>query len=201
MALKFQYNKNALLDLQKQMKIRVRALPILKNKEAALRVEVKRARRDAELLEQKLQTRIKELEHAAALWPEWNEQLLSIDRVLLTTRKIAGVAVPDLDRIEFTEPHFDLFDHPHWFADGRKLLKELATLKVEKQICLQRAETLYHARKKTTQKLNLYEKVQIPEFEDALMKIKRFMENEENLSKAAQKIVKKRLEEQASKQL
>ena len=44
--------------------------------------------------------------------------------------------------------------------------------------------------RKTTQKVNLYEKVQIPGYEDAIRKIKRFMEDEENLSKSAQKIVK-----------
>ncbi|MDD3102901.1 MAG: V-type ATP synthase subunit D, partial [Candidatus Cloacimonetes bacterium] len=41
----------------------------------------------------------------------------------------------------------------------------------------------------------LYEKVQIPAFEDAIMKIKRYLEDEENLSKAAQKILKNRTEE------
>jgi V/A-type H+-transporting ATPase subunit D len=201
MALKFQYNKNAMLELQKQMKIRLRAVPILKNKEAALRVEVKRARREAERIEDALQARIRELEHAAALWPEWNPDLLRIRGLRLKDRKIAGIAVPELEAVEFEEAEFPLFDTPHWFADGRALLKELATRKMEKRVCLQRAEVLYAARKKTTQKLNLYEKVQIPEFEQALMKIKRFLENEENLSKAAQKIVKKRIEEQASTEL
>ena len=38
--------------------------------------------------------------------------------------------------------------------------------------------------------MNLYEKVQIPGYEDAIRKIKRFMEDEENLSKSSQKIVK-----------
>ena len=51
-------------------------------------------------------------------------------------------------------------------------------------------ELLDFARRKTTQKVNLYEKVQIPGYEDAIRKIKRFMEDEENLSKSAQKIVK-----------
>ena len=48
----------------------------------------------------------------------------------------------------------------------------------------------FHARKKTTQKVNLFEKVQIPGYQDALRKIKRFMEDEENLSKSSQKIMK-----------
>jgi V/A-type H+-transporting ATPase subunit D len=51
---------------------------------------------------------------------------------------------------------------------------------------------LEYARKKTTQKVNLFEKVQIPGYEDAVRKIKRFMEDEENLSKSSQKIVKSR---------
>ena len=53
---------------------------------------------------------------------------------------------------------------------------------------------LEKARKKTTQKVNLFEKVQIPGYEDAIRKIKRFMEDEENLSKSSQKILKSLLE-------
>ena len=51
-------------------------------------------------------------------------------------------------------------------------------------------------RKKTTQKVNLYEKVQIPGYQEAIRKIKRYMEDEENLSKASSKIVKTRHEQQ-----
>lgn len=46
--------------------------------------------------------------------------------------------------------------------------------------------------RKRPQKVNLYEKVQIPGFQEAIRKIKRFLEDEENLSKSAQKIVKTR---------
>ena len=60
-------------------------------------------------------------------------------------------------------------------------------------------QLLDRARKKTTQKVNLYEKVQIPGYQEAIRKIKRFMEDEENLSKAAQKIVKQRQNEEVVK--
>ena len=43
MAIKFQYNKTSLQQLEKQLKVRVRTLPIIKNKESALRMEVKRS--------------------------------------------------------------------------------------------------------------------------------------------------------------
>ncbi len=58
-------------------------------------------------------------------------------------------------------------------------------------------ELLEYARKKTTQKVNLFEKVQIPGYQDAIRKIKRFMEDEENLSKSSQKIVKSKREKEA----
>ena len=57
---------------------------------------------------------------------------------------------------------------------------------------------LEQVRKKTTQKVNLYEKVQIPLYEDAIRKIKRFLEDEENLSKASQKILKNRISREAA---
>ncbi len=55
MAIKFQYNKTSLQQLEKQLKVRVRTLPIIKNKESALRMEVKRCKTDAQALEQRLE--------------------------------------------------------------------------------------------------------------------------------------------------
>lgn len=72
------------------------------------------------------------------------------------------------------------------------ILQGLATLAIEREVFYVKMQLLDHARKKTTQKVNLFEKVQIPGYEDAIRKIKRFLEDEENLSKSAQKIVKTR---------
>ena len=52
MAIKFQYNKTSLQQLEKQLKVRVRTLPIIKNKESALRMEVKRCKTEAAGLEE-----------------------------------------------------------------------------------------------------------------------------------------------------
>ena len=90
----------------------------------------------------------------------------------------------------YTTKPFSLFNAPKWYADGLSQLKELAQVGIEREFCAQKLELLEFARKKTTQKVNLFEKVQIPGYEDAIRKIKRFMEDEENLSKSSQKIVK-----------
>jgi len=73
-------------------------------------------------------------------------------------------------------------------------LQSVSALKIERQFYLRKMKILDGVRKKNTQKVNLYEKVQIPGFEDAIRKIKRFLEDEENLSKSSQKILKSRLE-------
>ena len=60
MAIKFQYNKTSLQQLEKQLKVRVRTLPIIKNKESALRMEVKRCKADAAALDARLEKEIQD---------------------------------------------------------------------------------------------------------------------------------------------
>lgn len=190
MAIKFQYNKTSLQYIEKQLKVRVRALPIIKNKESALRSEVKRCKTDAQELENKLEKQIQTYEAMFALWNEFDASLIKINDVQLGVKKIAGVRVPYLDKVDFQIMPYSLFCAPKWYADGIELLKGLAHTAIAREFTLARLGLLEHARKKTTQKVNLFEKVQIPGYQDAVRKIKRFMEDEENLSKSSQKILK-----------
>ena len=190
MTIKFQYNKTSLQGIEKQLKMRVRALPTIKNKESALRMEVKKAKDEAKELKQKFEEQINSYEKMAALWNEFEPSLVSVQDVLLSTRKIAGVRIPMLDGMDFATRPFSVFNSPKWYLDGIHLLKTLAKTGVEHEFCVMKIDLLEHARKKTTQKVNLFEKMQIPGFEDAIRKIKRFMEDEENLSKSSQKIMK-----------
>ena len=190
MAIKFQYNKTSLQQLEKQLKVRVRTLPIIKNKESALRMEVKRCKEEARALEEQLERQIQAYEAMFALWNEFDPSLIRVADVGLGVKKIAGVRVPVLHGVDFETRPFSLFGCPKWYADGLHILKGLARTAVEREFTLAKLGLLEHARKKTTQKVNLFEKVQIPGYQDALRKIKRFMEDEENLSKSSQKILK-----------
>ena len=190
MAIKFQYNKTSLQMLEKQLKVRVRTLPIIKNKESALRMEVKRCKEEAVGLEEKLEQEIQAYEAMFALWNEFDSSLVKVKDVHLGVKKIAGVRVPILENVDFEMRPFSLFASPKWYADGIHLLQILAQTAIEREFMLAKLNLLEHARKKTTQKVNLFEKVQIPGYQDALRKIKRFMEDEENLSKSSQKILK-----------
>ena len=204
MAIKFQYNKTSLNALGKDHKRRQKALPTLKNKESALRIAAKSYRDQADRLVEELEAAMRRYDYLAALWNEFRSDLVSITDVELKAGKVAGVKVPELGEISYRIGEFNAFQAPAWYADGISILKELSRLGIESEVYLERARILEYSRKKTTQKVNLYEKVQIPGYQEAIRKIKRFMEDEENLSKASQKIVKSRhaaeeeMEEQAS---
>ncbi len=199
MAIKFQYNKTELQRLNKQLKIRLKALPTLKNKESALRLEVKKAKDKVVEADNMIADMIAKNSESVELWNEFMPELLTISEVQTTSTKIAGVTIPVLKDIFFDEQKFSVFQHPKWFPEGIAFLKEIAKIVTELNFFQQKMTLLDHARRKTTQKVNLYEKVQIPGYEDAILKIKRFLEDEENLSKSAQKIVKKRQQNQKEK--
>lgn len=199
MAIKFQYNKTSLQQIEKSLKMRQRTLPIIKSKETALRLEVKKCKDESDELERKLQEQINGYERMYALWGEFDTSLVSLKDVQLGVKKIAGVRVPVLTNIRLEVKPFGLFSSPKWYFDGINLLQGLAKTAVEREFVQAKLHLLEHARKKTTQKVNLFEKVQIPGFQEAVRKIKRFMEDEENLSKSSQKILKS-LQEKRSKE-
>ncbi len=190
MAIKYQYNKTSLQHLEKQLKVRQRTLPIIKNKESALRMEVKRCKGEVQKLQSDLEAQIQSYEYMFALWNEFDASLVSVRDVHLDVKKIAGVRVPVLGDVDFDIKPFSLFNSPKWYYDGIALLQGLARNAIECEFTQAKLGLLEHARKKTTQKVNLFEKVQIPGYADAIRKIKRFMEDEENLSKSSQKILK-----------
>lgn len=196
MAIKFQYNKTSLNNLGKQLKMRQNALPTLKNKESALRLEVRKAKEKSARLIEDLEAAMQRYDYLAALWNEFDAGLISITDVDLVTAKVAGVKTPELKEIHYEIHEFNAFAKPAWYADGVAILKELSRLGIESEVYMEKSRILDWQRKKTTQKVNLYEKVQIPGYQEAIRKIKRYMEDEENLSKAASKIVKGRHEEE-----
>ena len=190
MAIKFQYNKTSLQQIEKNLKMRQRTLPIIKSKETALRLEVKKCKEEADLLEEKLRQQIAGYESMYALWGEFDTSLVALRDVELDVKKIAGVRVPVLANIRLEVRPFGIFSAPKGYFDGINLLHGLVKTAVEREFVFAKLHLLDHARKKTTQKVNLFEKVQIPGFQEAVRKIKRFMEDEENLSKSSQKILK-----------
>ena len=197
MAIQYQFNKTSLQGLEKDLKMRQRTLPTLQSKETALRIEVKKAKTELDELDKEVERRIKDHDQMIALWGEFDTSLIHVDDVRMSIKKIAGVRVPVLDEVVYSTREFSIFSSPKWFADGFEQLKAIADVGIRQEFVRRKVELLEYARKKTTQKVNLFEKVQIPGYQDAIRKIKRFMEDEENLNKSNQKIVKSKREREA----
>jgi V/A-type H+-transporting ATPase subunit D len=200
MAIKFQYNKTSLQSVEKQLKVRVRALPTIKSKESALRLEVKRTKDYYLELVAALEKELKKYEHLSGLWNEFVPELITVKEVAIDTKKVAGVLLPIFGSVTFETKSYSRFNAPVWFADGIALLKRVAESGIRAEVEQIKLEQLEYARKKTTQKVNLFEKVQIPGYTDAIRKIKRYLEDEESLSKASQKIMRTHLDQAQRKE-
>lgn len=191
MALKFQYNKTALQNLRRQLSIREKALPTLKSKEAALRLEVRKITAEIDLLKEEYDMIVKENQNYNGFWKEF-PKIVKIRNIISEQKNIAGVRVAILNKIDFALEQISLFNMPSWIRLAISMFERLMTIQIRIEMTEARLNALAYARKKTTQKVNLYEKVQIPEYRMAIIKIKRYMEDEDNLSKSSQKIVKER---------
>jgi len=189
-----QYNKIFLIQVNKDLAIRYNALPVLQSKEAALRAETKRIRKQIKELDSKIEEMLASLSGMQRLWSEFPD-LITIEKVNLAKKKAASIWVQVIDDVVFKTRSFSVFGHPAWFLEGIEIIKKVIKLKIERINKEKILESVEQARRKTTQKVNLYEKVQIPFFEEAIRKVKRFLEDEENLSKSSQKVIKKRMEE------
>jgi V/A-type H+-transporting ATPase subunit D len=192
MAIKYQFNKISMQSLNKQLKIRQNALPTIKSKESALRLTVKKQKETLRDLTESYQEKMESLMGLMRLWGEFPEEIFSLKEVILNVVKIAGVKTPELKQIDYEVANFSRFSSPIWLNGGIVILKQITEIICQMEIAEKKLGILEYARKKTTQKVNLYEKVQIPEFSEAIRKIKRYLEDVDNLEKASQKITKQR---------
>jgi len=193
MAITYQFNRVEIQSLRRQLKVRQVALPTLKSKESVLRAAVVKQKDLIEHLQLDYDKARAELETTIRLWPEFPPDILSIGNVKTRVSKIAGIQVPELESIEWNARDFSRFNKPIWLPIGVRQLRELGRVSALIAIAKTVIHVLEQARRKTTQKVNLYEKVQIPGFNEAILRIKRYLEDVENLEKAAQKLTKERL--------
>jgi len=199
--LKYQFNKVAMQGLQSQLKIRVSALPILKSKEAALRVTEKKMKEEYARLEAEYKEKLAQLRSDIRLWAEFPAGIFTLKEIVMKKNRIAGIEVPEVDKIDWDLRDFSRFHRPLWVSTGVTILRDLTAMLTRMEVVAKGAEVIQHARRKTTQKVNLYEKVQIPAYSEAIRKIKRYLEDVANLDTAVQKMTKQRAEAAAGEEL
>jgi V/A-type H+-transporting ATPase subunit D len=100
---------------------------------------------------------------------------LTPGNVITATRNIAGVDLPVFSRVEFLSVEYDLFLMPLWLDLALERLKVLVTLREEISVIQRGVEILKQELRITTQRVNLFEKVKIPETKEAIRLIKIFI--------------------------
>ena len=146
MAIKFQYNKTFLQQLGKGLKVRENALPTLVAKESALRVEVKKARESVAAVEQQLTEAHAAQKGTSRFWSELPANLVTVKRVQVDVKKIAGVKTPVLQEVFFTVERYSAVLQPAWLPEGIESLKEVARLMIEAELAKKKVEILEYAR-------------------------------------------------------
>lgn len=174
-------------------------LPTLQLKKQQLQMKILEARRFLAKQEAALQDKEKDV----ALWiglladPEQKTDLkewIVPEEVVIETNNIAGANVLFLKEIRFKDADYDLYETPFWTDRGIAQLRALISLLVEVAIVKKQIATLEHELRITTQRVNLFEKIKIPECLENIRKIRIYLGDQQANAVGISKVAKKKLE-------
>lgn len=189
---KIKHTKNELKAQRDGLARFRRYLPTLLLKKQQLQMEVRH-------LEARIETqaaREAELLREAAAWvrlfaePFDFDPHLAVEEVRTQPGNIAGVNIPVLQEIRFRKAAPDLFATPPWVDDGLRLLEQRVRLRIELRILREQWRLLADELRVTTQRVNLFEKVKIPESVENIRVIRIFLGDMDTAAVARAKIAK-----------
>jgi len=122
------------------------------------------------------------------------EKLISLRKVVTREGNIAGVVIPILEDVETARGEPDLFTTPTWVDDGMAVLEAMIRLRSEREILEEQRRRIADELRVTSQRVNLFEKVKIPETQENIRVIKIFLGDEQTAAVARGKLAKKRTE-------
>ena len=191
---KIKYTKTELKQQRDALRRFERYLPTLQLKKQQLQIEVRH-------LEQLIEEKAEEERDARTQLASWVklfsepipfEHYLGIKEVERSINNIAGVNIPVLERIIFNRELPDLFKTPPWLDDGLDMLEKLVRLRVERLIIEEGHRLLAQELRITTQRVNLFEKVKIPETRENIRIIRIFIGDQQTAEVARAKMAKDR---------
>ena len=194
---KIKYTKTELKNQQDDLKQFCRFLPTLQLKKQQLQLEVRQS------LERVSANRAAMRELSAKLSglfdffgnreeAEFFASKVEIESVVAGSANIAGITIPVFEKVAFVPHQWDLFNTPWHTDECIAALKEMISLRaageiLEKQYALLLAELV-----STTQRVNLFDKVKIPECKENIRRIRIYMSDQETSAVARSKIAKKK---------
>ena len=117
------------------------------------------------------------------------------EKILTVKKNVAGVDVPVFERVEFEPAEYDLFLTPFWVDAGLNSLREIVSFLEEIRVIEKGISILKHELRITTQRVNLFEKVKIPETKEAIRLIKIYIGDQMTNAVGRSKIAKNKIKE------
>ncbi len=119
--------------------------------------------------------------------------LVHPDKVLCTEVNIAGVRVPSFRELTFQEIDYQVEDYPLWVDTAVFKLREIARLEALASTLRRQRDLLEQELRSTSQRVNLFEKVKIPEAKENIRIIGVYLGDQQTAAVVRGKISKKKL--------
>ena len=192
---KIKHTKNELKAQQENLQRFERFLPMLQLKKQLLQAEVQHVQTAVHGVEMQEKTLRDDLASWIALFADPVEpaDYLAVAEVHLEDGNVAGVAVPVFNRVDFKRRSPDLFATPPWLDEALSVLEQLITLQEHIKVLKEQERLIRVELVTTSQRVNLFEKVKIPETHENIRVIKIFLGDEQTAAVARAKTAKARL--------
>ncbi|MBN2724055.1 MAG: V-type ATP synthase subunit D [Deltaproteobacteria bacterium] len=196
MADKVKLNKNSLREQNINLKLYLEFLPTLELRKQQLQSEVGASRNEITAAAQELDVILKSAESFAGRISGMLQELkdtVSIEKVHREIINVAGVKVPQFRKVSFNRSPYSLVATP-WIFDSAVKFMETAIGKREQILILKEKFALLDKElTKTTQRINLYEKVLIPQTRENIRKIKVYLGDQQTAAVCRAKIAKNKI--------
>ncbi len=191
---KIKYTKNELKAQRDNLGRFKRFLPTLELKREQLQMETRRVEVLIEKKKAEENALFADITEWIRLFAESSgiEGRLKVASVRRSSVNIAGVVIPVFEEVLFDEEPLDLFETPPWLDDGITALKKLARLRAEQMILAEQFRLLSAELLVTSQRVNLFEKVKIPEASNNIRVIRIFLGDLDAAAVVRSKIAKRK---------
>ncbi|MBO7655587.1 MAG: V-type ATP synthase subunit D, partial [Kiritimatiellae bacterium] len=172
-----------------------RFLPMLQLKKQQLQAEIAVITGRLDSVSTRERDAIAEMDGWVALFADAESvmnDLVRVTGVETDTANIAGISVPVFKGIRTEVAEIDLFATPAWYDDAVAMVTKMLALKAERAVLTRQRDLITQELTTTSQRVNLFEKVKIPECKENIRVIKIAIGDEQTASVTRGKIAKGR---------
>jgi V/A-type H+-transporting ATPase subunit D len=169
-----------------------RFLPTLILKKLQIQIEVNKARRELAGKSAE-ETRIRDhlRQWIAVLGEEAGiTEMVAVEGLVTGTTSVAGIEIPVFEGLRFKDAHYDLYTAPLWIDRALEVIKQLMTLKAEILTLQKQLHHLEQELRTTMQRVNLFEKIKIPEAVENARRIQVFLGDQQTAAVVRGKLSK-----------